>query len=195
MPRKPSDKIYTYRFELSPKERDMLEDIIKTQKENQRLDAVTNTFQAVGVGLSGGGFLVAGLALAAWFGYNFKDEIIDTTKGFVDGATDVVMPIVTGKTKEQMAEDIMQSYDIDIEELLKRQKELNRQKNRFCNPTSQYYDEIECARVDAEIQQLKQAISNARETLNQEIESGGITNEIGKSILYGILRLPRNTDD
>ena len=79
MPRKASDKTITHRIELGLPERAELKEIIATQKENQRLDAVTNTLQAVGTGLAGGGMIWAAAALAAYLApgliQNFKDKI------------------------------------------------------------------------------------------------------------------------
>ncbi len=190
MPRKQSDKIITHRIELSPKERTLFEDIIKTQKENQRLDAVTNTLQAAGTALGGAGGLIAALGLAAWFGYSFKDEVIDKTKGFVDGVTDsVLFPLMTGKSKEEIVQDVIDTTGHDIEALRARRTDLLQQKTRFCNSSSQYYDEIECQRVDAEIQvqmrEEKQAIQDIRNTIND----GTVEEEVKSSMRIGIWKL------
>ena len=75
MPRKASDKIITHRIEFSPKERELVDSIISTQKENQRLDAITATLNAAGVAIGGSGALIAALGLAAWFGFSVKDKI------------------------------------------------------------------------------------------------------------------------
>ena len=64
MPRKQSDKIITHRIEMSPKERLLVESIISTQKENQRLDAITSTLNAAGVAIGGSGAHNAGLLAA-----------------------------------------------------------------------------------------------------------------------------------
>lgn len=190
MPRKQSDKIITHRIELSPKERTLFEDVIKTQKENQRLDAVTNSMQAVGTALAGTGGLIAALGLAAWFGYSFKDEVIDKTKGFVDGVTDsILFPLLTGKSKEQIIQDVIDTTGHDIEALRARRTDLLQQRARFCNSASKYYDEVECQRVDAEIvihmREEKQAYADIRKT----IDDGTVEDEVKSSLKVGIWKL------
>lgn len=193
MPRKKSDKIITHRIEFSPKERELIDTIIKTQKENQRLDAVTNTLQAVGVGLSGGGLLVAGLAAAAWFGYSFKDEVSNKTKDFVDAGTNIIAPILTGKTVEQMAQNVIDEAAVDVYALRERGQELVAQKNRFCNPTSQYYDETECARVTAELTALNKELNKAHSDMIADLKQNGmddVKKEVASSLIWGIITLP-----
>jgi archaellum component FlaC len=190
MPRKQSDKIITHRIELSPKERTLFEDIIKTQKENQRLDAVTNSMQAVGTALAGTGGLIAALGLAAWFGYSIKDEVIDTTKKFVDKVSDdVLIPIFTGKSKEDIVQDILDSTGHDIEALRLRGEDLKEQSKRFCSTTSQYYDEIECQRVDAERKIWKNQYNAAIRDIKSTIDDGTVEDEVKSSLKTGIWKL------
>jgi len=65
MPRISSDSTITHRIELGLTERKKLDEIIAAQIENQRLDAITNTLQAAGTAVAGGGAVIAALALAA----------------------------------------------------------------------------------------------------------------------------------
>jgi hypothetical protein len=189
IPRSKSDKIITHRIEFSPKEREIIDTIINTQKENQRLDAVTNTFQAVGVGLSGGGLLVAGLAVAAWFGYSFKDEVIDKTKNFVDTTTEVLAPLVLGKSIDQMTEEVTQVIGEDYNLLKEEGRQLVQERNRYCNTNSQYYNAQECARVDAELQDLNRRISEARAAMFGAIKDEA-QKEANSSFFWGIATLP-----
>ena len=189
MPRTKSDKIITHRIEFSPKEREIIDTIINTQKENQRLDAVTNTFQAVGVGLSGGGLLVAGLAVAAWFGYSFKDEVIDKTKDAVNGATEIFAPLILGKSISQMADEVTLVIGEDYNSLKEEGRQLVQERNRFCNTNSQYYDAQECARVDAALQDLNRRISEAKTAMFGAIKDEA-QKEANSSFFWGIATLP-----
>jgi len=190
MPRKQSDKIITHRIEFSPKERALVENIITTQKENQRLDAVTNTMQAAGTALGGAGGLIAALGLAAWFGYSIKDEVIDATKNFVDKATDdVFIPLFTGKSKDEIVQDIVDATGHDIEELRLRGEDLKEQSKRFCSTTSQYYDAIECQRVDVERRIWKNEYNAAIKDLRDTIDDGTVENEVKSSLKTGIWKL------
>ena len=158
MPRKQSDKIITHRIEFSPKERELVNDIINTQKENQRLDAVTSTLNAAGVAIGGSGALIAALGLAAWFGFNVKDKAKEVFNEISDAFADASSIIITGNTVEENVENLMDSIGIGVDErtrLKNRMHELREEENRYCNSNSQYYDTTECARVKAEQQQVK----------------------------------------
>lgn len=189
IPRTKSDKIITHRIEFSPKEREIIDTIINTQKENQRLDAVTNTFQAVGVGLSGGGLLVAGLAVAAWFGYSFKDEVIDKTTNAVNGATELLAPLILGKSIDQMVEEVSQTIGEPLDALKEEGRQLVQERNRYCNTNSQYYDAQECARVDAALQDLNRRVSQAKATMFASIKDEA-KKEARSSFFWGIATLP-----
>tara|TARA_Y100000004_G_C8850590_1_gene384553 strand:+ start:154 stop:735 length:582 start_codon:yes stop_codon:yes gene_type:complete len=176
MPRKQSDKIITHRVEFSPKERELVNDIIKTQKENQRLDAVTSTLNAVGVAIGGSGALVAGLALAAWFGFSVKDKV----KEFYDKSADIGSEILTGRSVEENIQMIFEEQGIskqDFDNLKNRMIDLYAQKTRYCDSNSQYYDPVECQRVDAEMAQVRQQRQAMEAQLMKNIDpdaEGGI---------------------
>lgn len=154
MPRKQSDKIITHRIEFSPKERELVDSIISTQKENQRLDAVTSTLNAVGVAIGGSGALIAGLGLAAWFGFSAKDKI----KEFYDKTADIGSEILTGKSVEENIQMIFEEQGIskqDFDNIKNRMIDLYAQKTRYCDSNSQYYDPVECQRVNAEMTEVR----------------------------------------
>lgn len=155
MPRKQSDKIITHRIEFSPKERELVDSIINTQKENQRLDAITSTLNAFGVAIGGSGALIAALGLAAWFGFSVKDKIKDV----YDQSADIASEIITGKSVEENIQMIFESQGIskqDFDNLKNRMIDLYAQKTRYCDSNSQYYDPVECQRVNAEMAQVRQ---------------------------------------
>ena len=195
MPRKQSDKIITHRIEFSPKERELVDSIISTQKENQRLDAVTSTLNAAGVAIGGSGALIAGLGLAAWFGFSVKDKIIDGFKNISDTVADTTAEIITGSSKEEIVQDIMDATGYNVDDLQQRGKDLLEQKRRFCNPSSQFYDGEKCAQVDAALEQLnkeqkeaRDAIMNQVKIIQQTEEKTYSVNAVGK-LLYGFRKL------
>ena len=195
MPRKASDKIITHRIEFSPKERELFDTIINTQKENQRLDAITSTLNAAGVAIGGSGALIAALGVAAFFGVSIKDKLIDGFKNISDTVADTTAEIITGSTKEEIVQDIMDATGYNVDDLQQRGKYLIEQKRRFCNPSSQYYDEEKCAQVDAALEQLskeqkeaKDAIMNQIKVIQETEEKTYSVNTVGK-LLYGFRKL------
>lgn len=195
MPRKQSDKIITHRIEFSPKERELVNDIINTQKENQRLDAVTSTLNAVGVAIGGSGALIAGLGLAAWFGYSAIDVIKDKFENISDTVADTTAQILTGQSVDEIVQDILDSTGYNVKDLNERGKQLIQLKRRFCNPSSQDYDEQKCAEVDALLSQLSQEQKEAKDAIFKQIndlkqaeEDIYNVNLTGK-LLYGLRKL------
>lgn len=174
MPRKQSDKIITHRIEFSPKERELVDSIIATQKENQRLDAVTSTLNAVGVAIGGSGALIAGLGLAAWFGFSVKDKI----KQVYDQSANIASEVLTGKSIDENVEMILSEQGLskeDFDNMKNRLRDLYGQKTRYCDANSQYYDPQECQRVDAEITQALQQMNQMKDDLmkNADPENEG----------------------
>jgi len=154
MPRKQSDKIITHRIEFSPKERELVDSIISTQKENQRLDAITSTLNAAGVAIGGSGALIAGLGLAAWFGFSVKDKIKDLINNIDENISDIGIQTITGKSKEELGSEFVSIMGLNPNELKAESDQLRAERARYCNPDSQYYDEIKCAEVDAKFDDL-----------------------------------------
>jgi len=195
MPRKQSDKIITHRIEFSPKERELVDTIINTQKENQRLDAITSTLNAAGVAIGGSGALIAGLGLAAWFGYNAFDVVKDKFKDISDSVADTTAEIMTGQSVDEIVQDILNATGYNVKDLNERGKQLIKLKRRFCNPSSQEYNEQKCAEVDVLLSQLNQEQSEAKAAMFRQIENFRKTgddiysvNTVGK-FMYGIRKL------
>ena len=184
MPRKASDKIITHRIEFSPKERELVDSIINTQKENQRLDAITSTLNAAGVAIGGSGALIAALGLAAWFGFDVKDKAKNAFNDLSDTVTDVTSRIVTGRSVEENVNIILESSGLSPDErtrLKEKVANLRAEEARFCNPNSQYYDSNRCAEIKVEIEQTKQEyydlIDRAKKAINPN-EDGSIPSTI-----------------
>jgi len=181
MPRKASDKIITHRIEFSPKERELVDSIINTQKENQRLDAITATLNAAGVAIGGSGALIAALGLAAWFGFSVKDKV----KEIIEDIGDFVP--FTGMTINELGESVKDKLGINPNDLLARERDLQAQSARFCNPNSQYYDETECARVRAEQDALGKEYNEIKDRAFKAIADG----DTEGSLKWAINRLSR----
>ncbi len=193
MPRKQSDKIITHRIEFSPKERALVEEIITTQTENQRLDAVTNTLQAAGTALGGAGGLIAALGLAAWFGYSVKDEVFDKTKTWINNVTnDYVRPIILNKTNEEILADIADATGWDYQAMMDKSKDLKEQRARFCTSTSKNYDAQECQRVDAEMNIHAKEMKQMYDDLQKALIDGTAEDSVRSSIISGIWDIPSN---
>ncbi len=160
MPRVSSDSTVTHRIELGIAERKKLDEIIQTQKENQRLDAVTNTLQAVGTAIGGGGALLAGLALTAWLAPSIiskvKDKLDDWTMNAVAPLKD---PIVT-----DIIERRKQEYYAKMKASLEKEQEIEARKLQFCTPSSKDFDPIICGDLTIELEELLKA----RQAIQQE---------------------------
>lgn len=195
MPRKSSDKIITHRIEFSPKERDLIETVIKTQKENQRLDAATGVLQAVGTGLAGTGGLIAALGLVAWLGFNVVDDLKEKASGFVSGVTNVIAPVVLGKTVDELAQEIIDECSIDYRAMEAEARDIIGRKNRFCNTNSKFYDAQECAVVDAEFQIFDTKLRQARQDMQNCIQMNiaDPSKETLPALAWGLLRLKNLT--
>ena len=202
MPRVSSDSTVTHRIELGISERKKLDEIIQTQKENQRLDAVTNTLQAVGTAIGGGGALLAGLALTAWLAPSviakLKNKLDDWTMNIVSPISD---PIVT-----DIIERRKQEYYAKMKESLEREEEIKARKLQFCTPSSKDFDTQICQDLTIELEELlkerqgfKQDVLDIQTIIDEEIET--LENLVESSNLP-ILTLPlavwkfwRNDDD
>jgi len=160
MPRVSSDSTVTHRIELGIAERKKLDEIIQTQVENQRLDAVTNTLQAVGTAVGGGGALLAGLALTAWLAPSIiakvKDKLDDWTMNIVSPIKD---PIVT-----DIIERRKQEYYAKMKASLEREQEIEARKLQFCTPSSKDFDPQICEDLTIELEELLKA----RQAIQQE---------------------------
>ena len=174
MPRVSSDSTVTHRIELGIAERKKLDEIIETQRENQRLDAITNTLQAVGTAVGGGGALLAGLALTAWLAPSIiakvKDKLDDWTMNIVSPITD---PIVT-----DIIERRKQEYFAKMKESLEREEELKARKLQFCTPSSKDFDSQICQDLTIELEELlierqgfKKDVLDIQTIIDEEMDS------------------------
>ena len=133
--------------------------------------------------------LVAGLAVATWFGYSFKDEIANATKGVSNTATEIIAPIITGKTVDQMAQEVSEIIGEDYNSIKEEGRQLVQERNRYCNTNSQYYDAQECARVDAQMQDLNRRLYEAQAIMFASIKDEA-KKEARSSLFWGIATLP-----
>ncbi len=147
MPRKASDKTITHRIELGLPERAELKEIIATQKENQRLDAVTNTLQAVGTGLAGGGMIWAAAALAAYLAPSLIKQTKDKVVSAVDKVTQAIADPITYDIVQGMKEEVEQSQNFVVN--------ARNKVNSFCDPNSIHYDEDKCNQAQIEYEAAK----------------------------------------
>ncbi len=136
MPRLPSDKTVTHRIELGIPERAKLDEIIKTQKENQRIDGVTQTLQAVGTGLAGGGIIFAAAALAAWLAPGLIKNAVDKTKNAVDNYFGEIGSSLADPIIKERKEAVRKAY-ADLTEAKQYQRVV-------CDPNSINYDSAQC---------------------------------------------------
>jgi len=153
MPRVASDKTITHRIEFGIPERAKIEELFAIQKENQRLDAVTGTLQAVGTGLAGGGIIFAAIALAGYLAPGIIKDTYTNVKNAVNSITQSITdPIVS---------DIL-----DVDEIKQSQNaaiNAGRKVNTFCDPNSIHYDEQKCATAQSEFAAAKQHAKEVRD--------------------------------
>ena len=174
MPRISSDSTITHRIEIGLTERKKLDEIIAAQVENQRLDAITNTLQAAGTAIGGGGALLAGLALSAWLAPSFVKAIRDKLD---EWTTSSFSPVVNEYTTD-VIEKRRAEFHEKMKASLEREKELNERKVQFCTPSSKDFDNEICDDLTLELEELLQA----RQALIQEASDiqGIVDEEIEK---------------
>jgi len=136
MPRLPSDKTVTHRIELGIPERAKLDDIIKTQKENQRIDGVTQTLQAVGTGLAGGGVIFAAAALAAWLAPGLIKSATEKAKNAVDE--------YFSKIANPIAEKVVTERQEAYYQAARNVTDAKQYQRVVCSPGSINYDSAQC---------------------------------------------------
>ena len=163
MPRKASDKTITHRIELGLPERAELKEIIATQKENQRLDAVTNTLQAVGTGLAGGGMIWAAAALAAYLAPGLIEKTKDKVENFVNDIFQPIADPITNKIVKGMKEEIEESANFVIN--------ARNKVNSFCDPNSIHYDEAKCNQAQIEYEAAKIQAKETQEAVLSQAQA------------------------
>ena len=157
MPRLPSDKTVTHRIELGIPARAKLDEIIKTQKENQRIDGVTQTLQAVGTGLAGGGVIFAAVALAAWL-----------APGIVQGTYNKFKDAANGYFNEigrAVAEPIVQERKDDLQKAYEDLTTAKKYKNLVCTPNSIGYDSAACIIATNNVDALQKVVAQKRQDI------------------------------
>jgi len=175
MPRKASDQTVTHRIELGLTERAELKEIIKTQKENQRLDAITASMQAVGMAIGGIGALGAGLALAAYLAPGLltkaKDTVTDVVNNVTNTGIDVLNEVLPDKAQVPTASGLKDEYD----KLREKERASNGRKVYYCTPSSIGFNEQQCQIATAENEQDRKEIEDYIEqmkALAQSIKDG-----------------------
>ena len=157
MPRKASDKTITHRIELGLPEREQVKALIATQKENQRLDAVTNTLQAVGTGLAGGGMIWAAAALAAYLAPGLIKQTKDKVENAINKVTQAITDPITNDIVEGMKEEVEQSQNFVIN--------ARNKVNSFCDPNSIHYDEAKCNQAQIELEMAEIQAKKTRDAV------------------------------
>jgi len=175
MPRKASDQTVTHRIELGLTERAELKEIIKTQKENQRLDAITASMQAVGMAIGGIGALGAGFALAAYLAPGLltkaKDTVTDVVNNVTNTGIDVLNEVLPDKAQVPTASGLKDEYD----KLREKERASNGRKVYYCTPSSIGFNEQQCQIATAENEQDRKEIEDYIEqmkALAQSIKDG-----------------------
>jgi len=175
MPRKASDQTVTHRIELGLTERAELKEIIKTQKENQRLDAITASMQAVGMAIGGIGALGAGFALAAYLAPGLltkaKDTVTDVVNNVTNTGIDVLNEVLPDKAQVPTASGLKDEYD----KLREKERASNGRKVYYCTPSSIGFNEQQCQIATAENEQDRKEIEHYIEqmkALAQSIKDG-----------------------
>lgn len=136
MPRRSIDTTTEHRISLGTYERNALVEAMALQRENQRLDAVTATLQATGTALGGGGALIAGFALASYFGVNIVEkakEVIAGDGGVLDTVTDIILPSTPVQFRRE------------AQALAVRRGQVNASINRYCTSSSDDYSDTLCS--------------------------------------------------
>jgi len=182
MPRKQSDKTVTHRIELGLTERAELKEIIKTQKENQRLDAITASMQAVGMAIGGIGALGAGLALAAWLAPNLiqtaKDKATDIVNDVTRTGIDVFNEVLPTNAQIPTEKGLREEYDA----LRAKERASNGRKVYYCTPSSIGFDEQQCQiATDENINDRKEIteFNERMQNLAQAIKDGKLQQGAG----------------
>jgi len=182
MPRKASDKTVTHRIELGLTERAELKEIINTQKENQRLDAITASMQAVGMAIGGIGALGAGLALAAWLAPGLiekaKDKTVDAVNSVTNTGIDYLNEVMPPGAQIPTTSKFREEYD----ELRAKERASNGRKVYYCTPSSIGFDQQQCQIATDENNNDRKEITEFYErikTLQQAIKDGTIQEGAG----------------
>lgn len=155
MPRRAIDKTTEHRMTLGEWERGALTRAIEVQIENQRLDAITATAQAVGTAMAGGGAIIAGLALAAWKAPDIVEAVKEKTFGALDSITDSILPSTPVEFRRE------------AQRLAALRGEINAKINRFCTSSSPEYNAASCSLAHDEKDMYFEQLEAFRERVRQ----------------------------
>jgi hypothetical protein len=160
MPRRRVDKVIEHRISLSDFERTKINEIIETQEANVKLDAVTDSMQAVGSALAGGGVLLAAGVFMLWKAPTLIVDVVnkveETVRGPIDDIADFVLP------SEPIA------LRREAQRLAKVRGNIASQEANYCVLSSGNYDAAECSNVQVakdnyfvELEALRQAVRDS----------------------------------
>jgi len=155
MPRRAIDQTTEHRMTLGEWERGALTRAIEVQIENQRLDAITATAQAVGTAMAGAGGIIAGLALAAWKAPEILNGVKNATFGALDSVADAVLPSTPIEFRRE------------AQRLAAVRGEIDAKINRFCSSTSPDYNAASCSLAHDEKDQYFADLEAFRERVRQ----------------------------
>lgn len=128
---------------------------IDVQVENQRLDAITQTAQAVGTALAGFGGVLAGLALMAWKAPDILGAAQDAANTALDGVADAVLPSTPV------------AFRREAQALAARRGRINASINRYCTSSSADFDSQACSFAHDEKDQYFVDLEDFRERVRQ----------------------------
>jgi len=139
MPRRRVDKVIEHRISLSDFERSKINEIVKTQDANVKIDAVTDSMQAVGSALAGGGVLLAAGVFMLWKAPTLIVDLINKTEKIVRGPLDTVADLILPAEPIELRREAQRLAEV--------RGDLASQEANFCVFSSGNYDEAQCSNV------------------------------------------------
>jgi len=181
LPRRKIDTTTEHRISLGSYERTALQEAFSIQKENQRLDAITATAQAVGTAVGGLGIAGAALIVGAYLIPDWLSKTTDKVTGpggWLDKFTDIILPSTPI------------AYRRAAQELAKRRGEIWRDIDAFCTVGANSYDKAACALAQEE----KYALSEAEDLLLAQLKADNIQRDTAfwNFIFFGLGDLADN---
>ena len=163
MPRRRVDNTTEHRLTLGEWERGFITRALEVQVENQRLDAITASAQAVDTALAGAGGILAGLALMAWKAPDVLDRAKEAVNETLDSVADSILPSTPVEFRRE------------AQRLAARRGEINAAINRYCTSTSEDYDAQACSLSHDEKDQYFTDLEAFRERVRQaNLEQDGL---------------------
>lgn len=177
MPRRRVDKVIEHRISLSDFERSKINEIVKTQDANVKLDAVTDSMQAVGSALAGGGVLLAAGVFMLWKAPTLIVDIINKTEKLVRGPIDGIADLVLPSQPIEMRREAQRLAVV--------RGNLASAEANYCVLSSGNYDEAQCSSVQQEKDQYFIELEALRQTVRDtdlNLFGEGVFNLIGGSL-------------